>query len=122
MAGIRKSTCYVRLSDGYLILILCLFSLSCPAGSISKQRQDELTNLVKHDCGSCHGMNLKGGLGPALTKDTLAPKPPAFLYNTIMLGRDHTAMPPWNAFLNDDEVTWLVHRLQDGSFTTGDKE
>jgi cytochrome c55X len=87
------------------------------AGPVSQPRQDELINLLKHDCGSCHGMTLKGGLGPALTKEALASKPADFLYNTIMLGRDHTAMPPWNNFLSNDEAVWLVDRLRDGNFS-----
>jgi hypothetical protein len=31
-----------------------------------RQRQKELIHLVRQDCGSCHGMTLQGGLGPAL--------------------------------------------------------
>lgn len=30
-------------------------------------RRVELTRLVRQDCGSWHGMTLKGGLSPALT-------------------------------------------------------
>ena len=35
------------------------------AAEPADSRQAELTHLVKHDCGSCHGMTMKGGLGPA---------------------------------------------------------
>ncbi|HAF55336.1 MAG TPA: cytochrome C55X NirC, partial [Thauera sp.] len=31
------------------------------------QRARELIHIVRQDCGSCHGLTLKGGLGPALT-------------------------------------------------------
>ncbi|MDX2370482.1 MAG: hypothetical protein QNK36_19105, partial [Colwellia sp.] len=34
--------------------------------SLSNPRKAQLTHMVKQDCGSCHGMTLKGGLGPAL--------------------------------------------------------
>ena len=42
---------------------------------IKQARQNELQYFIKHDCGSCHGMTLKGGLGPALLPETLAAKP-----------------------------------------------
>ena len=35
------------------------------AETISAQRSEELRNLLIQDCGSCHGITLKGGLGPA---------------------------------------------------------
>ena len=31
----------------------------------------KLGNLVRQDCGSCHGLTLKGGLGKPLTADHL---------------------------------------------------
>ena len=30
----------------------------------SAARQDELLHLLRQDCGSCHGLTLRGGLGP----------------------------------------------------------
>ena len=38
-------------------------------------RQKQLVHLVRQDCGSCHGMTLNGGLGPALLPETLKDKP-----------------------------------------------
>jgi len=96
------------------LVIVTGFSSTVYAEPPSAQRQNELINLVKHDCGSCHGMTLKGGLGPALTTDALKDKPHALLYNTIMLGRDNTAMPPWLGILTEEEITWLVLTLRDG--------
>jgi cytochrome c55X len=81
---------------------------------VDASRQDELVYLLKQDCGSCHGMTLKGGLGPSLLPDALAGKPTALLVATILDGRPGTAMPPWKAMLTADEATWLVNRLQQG--------
>jgi cytochrome c55X len=77
-------------------------------------RQLELRHLLRQDCGSCHGLMLKGGLGPPLVQDSLAGKPAAFLRQTILDGRPGTAMPPWRPLLSEADVTWLVERLLDG--------
>lgn len=81
-----------------------------PAGS----RKVELVRLVRQDCGSCHGMTLKGGLGPPLTPESLAGKPLDSLVATVMMGRPGTPMPPWERFLNEDEARWIVRELQRG--------
>jgi len=85
-----------------------------PAAKIDKARQDELLYFVRHDCGSCHGMTLKGGLGPALLPETLANKAKEFLVTTILEGRENTAMPPWNPMLSRDDAEWIVEQLQSG--------
>lgn len=81
---------------------------------ITSQRQSELVRLVRQDCGSCHGMQLRGGLGPALTPQTLNDKPAAALISTILYGRPGTAMPPWKTFLSEAEASWIVDALQKG--------
>ncbi|MBK9020066.1 MAG: cytochrome c [Sulfuritalea sp.] len=77
-------------------------------------RQKELIHLVRQDCGSCHGMTLQGGLGPALLPATLAEKPAESLVATIIGGRPGTAMPPWHRFLGEDDAQWIVARLMEG--------
>ena len=78
-------------------------------------RRSELVNLVRQDCGSCHGMTLKGGLGPALTRESLRDKPAESLAATILYGRPGTPMPPWRAFVSASEADWIVRRLQEGT-------
>jgi len=80
--------------------------------SVSEQRQQELTHLLKHDCGSCHGMTLKGGLGPALLPDSLKEKPDELLFITIREGRAGTPMPPWKTQLTDDDIHWIIQLLR----------
>ena len=77
-------------------------------------RRVALTHLVLHDCGSCHGLTLKGGLGPALTPAALAGKSAEGLRATILNGRPGTPMPPWRGFLTEAEADWLVRALQRG--------
>ena len=78
-------------------------------------RQRELLVLLKQDCGSCHGMRLTGGLGPALTPEALRTKPAESLAATIVYGRTGTAMPPWRRFMSEAEAYWLVARMIDGA-------
>lgn len=82
--------------------------------TISNARRVELIRLVRQDCGSCHGLRLKGGLGPALLPDTLRELPADGLLTVILQGRPGTAMPPWKRFLNEEEARWIVAQLQKG--------
>jgi len=94
----------------YLIVALVFFSSAITAEP-DQQRQQELRNMLAHDCGSCHGLTLKGGLGPSLLVDALENKPDAFLVHTILQGRKGTAMPPWKPFMTEQEALWLVQKL-----------
>ena len=81
------------------------------AGSM---QEAELSNLLVQDCGSCHGLTMRGGLGPALLPETLAGKPDELLVATILEGRPGTAMPPWKELLDHDDAAWMVRRLKGG--------
>ena len=81
---------------------------------VDAARQNELLYFVKHDCGSCHGLTLKGGLGPALLPQTLSAKPKSYLVNTILEGRKDTAMPPWKSMLSYDDASWIAEQLKNG--------
>lgn len=96
------------------VLLLTGFLLCSAAVGVTGDRAGELRRLLRDDCGSCHGMTLKGGLGPALLPAALAGKPDALLAATILHGRPGTPMPPWAGLLTPDEVTWLVRTLRQG--------
>jgi cytochrome c55X len=87
---------------------------ACTAGEPLGTRQAELMHMLKQDCGSCHGMTLKGGLGPSLRPEALVGKPVDFLAVTILYGRPGTPMPPWRPFLTDEEAAWLAMRIKEG--------
>lgn len=96
--------------------VLPLFLALPSAASLAETaRQQELRHLVKHDCGSCHGLTLQGGLGPALTAERLKPFSAEHLAMTIVHGRPGTAMPPWRPFLSDEEAIWLAQGLKEGT-------
>lgn len=81
---------------------------------IGADRRVELVTLVRQDCGSCHGLTLNGGLGPALLPEALKGKPADYLKSVILQGRSNTAMPPWQRFLSEAEAEWIVFNLQKG--------
>ncbi len=84
------------------------------AADPAPERAAELVRMVRQDCGSCHGLTLKGGLGPPLLPETLSEKPDESLRQTILHGRPGTPMPPWNAFMNEAEAGWIVRQLKQG--------
>jgi cytochrome c55X len=84
------------------------------AGEPAAPRQRELMHLLKQDCGSCHGLTMKGGLGPALLPANLAAREDATLVEAIVDGRPGTAMPPWRFAMSADEALWLVDALRKG--------
>jgi len=78
------------------------------------ERARELVHIVRQDCGSCHGLTLKGGLGPALTVEALADKPAEGLVATIIGGRPGTPMPPFSTIVSEPEAEWIVDQLLRG--------
>lgn len=83
---------------------------------LNEDRQAELTYMVKQDCGSCHGMLLTGGLGPAVLPDNLKDFSAADLAAVILYGRPGTPMPAWQGIVSDSEAQWIATQLKSGSF------
>jgi len=94
----------------WAVLLLPLMFAS-PAWSMDKA---ELEHMVRQDCGSCHGMTLKGGLGNPLNPQDLAGKDDEALVATILDGRPGTPMPPWRGLLFEDDARWIVNYLKGG--------
>lgn len=94
-----------------LIFAVLAVSTVALANEPPPARQKELVHLVRQDCGSCHGMTLQGGLGPALLPADLKDKSPEGLAATIYYGRPGTPMPPFRQFLSEAEADWIVEKL-----------
>jgi len=106
-----------KLSAALLIaLSTLLFSSACVAEEeiTDPAHQKRLLNLLIQDCGSCHGLRMMGGLGPALLPQTLEGKPRENLIALIMTGMPGTAMPPWKPLLSEAEAGWMLDRLLEG--------
>lgn len=85
-----------------------------PAHGPSASRQQQLVRMVRQDCGSCHGMKLTGGLGPALTPEAIGHWPEENLTAVIYQGRPGTPMPGWRGMLTENEAAWIAARLRAG--------
>lgn len=115
-SSMEKRTAY-KPSAPLLAGFLCLSLSGTPstwlfANELDSVRQEELLYLLKQDCGSCHGMRLKGGLGPPLLPNTLKDKPAAYITQVISKGIPESAMPPWENLLSVDEIDYLVYLLK----------
>jgi cytochrome c55X len=93
-------------------LALILLAGTVNADEPSSARQQVINKLLKNDCGACHGLTLKGGLGPSLLPQALNNKSDDSLLQTIQQGRAGTPMPPWRDFLSKDETLWLIKKLR----------
>lgn len=97
-----------------LTLLLAGAATASAAQGLDAARTAELVRLVRQECGSCHGMRLTGGLGPALTPEALADKPAESLAATIVHGRPGTPMPAWRPMLSEADAHWIVAQLLRG--------
>ena len=103
-----------RHKTGIILAALGALWASVVGADIPAARQTELMYLLTQDCGSCHGLTRKGGLGPALTREALNGKAPVMLREVILHGRPGTPMPPWKSFMSAQEADWLVQILIQG--------
>lgn len=93
---------------------VCAFAISGSgafAEEISAARATELEHILIQDCGSCHGLTLKGGLGSPLTPKALDGADADTLAYIILEGVPGTAMPPWRPLLSEDEAQWIAQYL-----------
>lgn len=94
--------------------MIALVSAGAALGAPDADRQAELLHRLRHDCGSCHGMTMAGGLGPALLPAALEGRSDEELARIVLDGVPRTPMPPWRFEITLDEALWLVGRLKEG--------
>ncbi len=113
-----------RLLSGAIAATALAFAvLSQPAGSsfpasveaASAPDPAALERLVRQDCGSCHGLTLKGGLGPDIRPEALAHYDAEVLTQVILDGVPDTPMPPWRPLLTEAEAAWIAAYLLEGT-------
>ena len=93
--------------------LAALLAVPAAAGELSPERRGELTNLLRQDCGACHGLTRRGGLGPALTPGRLEGRSVDGLTDIILQGVPGTPMPPWKPLLTRGEAAWLARQLKE---------
>jgi len=92
-------------------LLVLFLATPVQAAEVPAHRAQELRHLVEQDCGACHGMTRKGGLGPDIRARTLKGRDVEGLVEIIKNGVPETAMPPWGPLLNDAEINWIAEYL-----------
>lgn len=97
------------------LALVVLIALASPAAALDEKRRAELTHLVRQDCGSCHGLTLRGGLGNPLVPETLRAAEAEDIAAVILDGVPGTPMPPWRGLLSRDEAIWIAERLRKGT-------
>jgi cytochrome c55X len=96
------------------ILLYLSLTSAAMAADTAPVNGPALARLIQQDCGSCHGLTLKGGLGPDIRPEALSHYDPESLSTVILDGIPGTAMPPWRPLLSQAEVDWMVLYLLNG--------
>lgn len=95
------------------LLAILLLASGTHAGEAPDPRA--LEHLVKQDCGSCHGLTLKGGLGPDIRPGALSHFDAESLSELVLDGVPGTAMPPWRPLMSKAEAIWIAEYLLKGN-------
>ena len=82
------------------------------AGDGGRPDPGAVLRLVHQDCGSCHGLTLKGGLGTPIHKDRMQHYAREDLRDIILDGVPGTAMPPWRPLISEGEALWIADYLR----------
>ncbi|MCW5704399.1 MAG: cytochrome c [Bradyrhizobium sp.] len=96
-------------------LVFALVAATAPVLAEEVPNAGKLANLVRQDCGSCHGLTLRGGLGKPLTSENLRIWNREQIVSIILDGVPGTPMPPWRALLSESDARWIAERLQQGN-------
>lgn len=96
-----------------MVLVACLIGGVPHALAVDEERQAELRHLLQHDCGSCHGLQRKGGLGPSLTAERMQTRSLEYLRAVIRDGVPGTTMPPWGPLLSEADIDYLARMLRE---------
>lgn len=96
------------------VLVLAAWPSITVAGELPTGRQDELRYLLAQDCGSCHGLMRRGGLGSPLLPGAMDGKSDESLIHVILNGMPGTPMPPWRDELSPEDARFIVRLLRRG--------
>lgn len=94
-----------------VLLVVAAFTAQT---DLSVMRQGELRYILEQDCGSCHGLTMKGGLGPALTAERMQALSLDDITRVILDGVPGTPMPPWRPLLSEQEALFMAQVLKSG--------
>lgn len=92
------------------------FAFAGDPDTVGPAKERELSNLVVQDCGSCHGLTLKGGLGRPITPSALESFDVGTVRDIVLNGIAGTPMPPWAGIVTPREAQWIAEGLKQGRF------
>ncbi|MBT4888478.1 MAG: cytochrome c [Rhodospirillales bacterium] len=98
----------------FSIIAILIAITTTQSRAFDSAHEAELLNLLVQDCGSCHGLTMKGGLGSALLPENMIERDSEFLADIILEGIPETPMPPWKSQLSREEALWIVEKLKQG--------
>ena len=93
-------------------LAAAALAASSASADVDARKAQELERLVVQDCGSCHGLTLKGGLGRPITPELMQHFDREDLRDIILDGIPGTAMPPWRPLMTETEALWIADYLR----------
>ncbi|OQX76663.1 MAG: nitrite reductase [Epsilonproteobacteria bacterium 4484_65] len=73
----------------------------------------DFAQKYEKECQGCHGPIHQGGVGSDLRPKALKKKSHEMLAETILNGRENTAMPAWNSTFSKDDAAGMVDWLMD---------
>ncbi|WP_085615981.1 c-type cytochrome [Thalassospira alkalitolerans] len=106
----------IALTTVMMLTVFSSFPASAQNSTLERPARNahDLEQMVRQDCGSCHGMTFKGGLGSPLLPENIAHYSIDDLTTIILDGLPGTAMPPWRAIVTPDEAAWMARYLKTG--------
>lgn len=81
---------------------------------VTNERRSELLYFVEQNCPACHGIRMRGSIGPALSKANLQHLSVNAVTLTILYGLTDKGMPAWEAQLSERDAYWIAELLKRG--------
>lgn len=102
------------LARGHFGELIAAAAILWAAAASAEPDRARLADLVIQDCGSCHGLTLKGGLGRPLTPEALSGLSHDNIRDIILDGLPGTPMPPWRPLLSERDAEAIADMLKSG--------
>jgi len=91
-----------------LLILSCILVAAACSPPLAEEAGG--SEIYEARCATCHGLDLEGGIGPALGEGSdLAERPVEYIVNPIKNGRGR--MPAFRSSLSDSQVDRLVEFL-----------
>ena len=100
----------MKISKFLSVAAISAFGITFAMAGTSKM---DFAKMFEKECQGCHGPIHQGGVGSDLRPKALKKKNREFLAETILNGRENTAMPAWKDKFSKDDATGMVDWLMD---------